>query len=144
MYEKICCFCGHRNIIQSDIKTMAEGKLRDLIQNQNFNTFYSGGMGEFDIMCENIVRRLKDDFLHIKLCRIIYRYSSNLKEIQELFDEIIIADLGNVYYKQLIVERNKWMVNKSDALICCVHKNEGGAYLMMKYAKDKNKQIILL
>lgn len=45
MTEKICCFCGHRFIVNGCLEDILENTLIDLIDKQGYNTFYSGGWG---------------------------------------------------------------------------------------------------
>ena len=60
MNGKICCFCGHREILDAGIEKRIKPALTELIRD-GFTEFYSGGMGEFDRMCERAVRALKRD-----------------------------------------------------------------------------------
>ena len=41
-----------------------------------------------------------------------------------------------------VLERNKYMVKKSDLLICYVDSDSGGAAQTLKYAKENHKEII--
>ena len=81
--------------------------------------FYSGGMGEFDKMCENVVR-----------------------EYKRLYDEIIIPDLGDIHYKRAITERNKWIAEHVDTVITYIRRDYGGAWNMYRYAKKIGTEII--
>ena len=55
MKEKICSFCGHRDA-DSSLRTQIKAAITDIIENDGVTTFYSGGMGAFDGMCESDVR----------------------------------------------------------------------------------------
>ncbi len=142
MKEKICCFCGHRCVVNECLDYMIEHTLTDLIEKRGYNTFYSGGMGEFDELCEKIVRRLKNKYPHIKLCRVLYCYKRNIDKT--LFDEIIVPWLEGIHYKKLIIMKNRWMVEKADAVLCYVNKDYGGAYSMMQYAQKLEKSIVYM
>ncbi len=144
MQEKICSFCGHRTIITKNLEERVYKILSDLIENQGYTTFYSGGMGEFDNLCEKTVRQLKKEHPHIRLCLILYRYNPHLENLKLLFDEIIVPDLENIHYKRQITERNKWMADSSDTVLCYIYKDYGGAHSMMKYAEKENRKIILV
>lgn len=67
---------------------------------------------------------------------------NNSKAYEEKYDEIIIPDLGNVYYKAAIPARNRWMVNKSQYMISYISNSYGGAYTTYKYAIKHNISII--
>ncbi len=142
MTEKICCFCGHRNIISDNLQEKTESVLIELIETKGYNTFFSGHMGEFDKLCETVIIRLKKKYPQIKLCRISAYYRHNIDK--EFFDEIIIPDLGNIHYKRAIGARNNWMAQKADLLLCYVYKDYGGAYDMKKYAEKNGTEIINL
>ena len=102
-------------------------------------------MGEFDMMCERTVRKLKNEgHSHIKLYRIIYKYKVNMDDIMEMVDEIIFPELNHFHYKELIVKRNEWMVDCSDIVLCYIRRDHGGAYKMAKYAKKKGKDLVCL
>lgn len=142
MHDNICSFCGHRIVTDYSLEEKIYIKVLDLVMNKNCTIFYSGGMGEFDMLCERVVRRIKKKYPYIKLCRIIYKYKTDLKAVRSLVDEIIIPDLTNVHYKKAIVMRNRWMVEEADMILCYIHKSYGGAYTMMKYAEKTNTEII--
>ena len=144
MDKKICCFCGHRDC-DSSIREQIKETITDLIENQGITTFYSGGMGNFDKRCEGVARELKQKYKDIWLCLIApymtKRLNANREYYNEIYDEIIIPDLGDIHYKRAITERNKWMVEKSDMLLCYVTHSRGGAYQSLQYARKLNKTI---
>lgn len=144
MNEKICLFCGHRIVTTEKLEEKIYVNLYNLIENYGYNAFYSGGMGEFDIMCEQAIRKLKIVYPDIRLYRIVYRYKTDMESIKKLVDEIIIPDLGDAYYKKIIDLRNRWMVDMSQCVLCYINKNYGGAYKTMKYAETLGKDIILI
>lgn len=142
MKEKICSFCGHRDC-DSLVRGQIKEAITDLIKNQCITTFYSGGMGNFDKLCESVVRELKQKYKNLRLCLVAPYMTKKLNTDKEyynaMYDEIIIPDLGDIHYKRAITERNKWMVDCSNVLLCYVTRNSGGAYRMQKYAKNENK-----
>ena len=147
MIEKICCFCGHRDC-DSSLREKIKEAITDLIENQGITTFYSGGMGNFDKLCESVVRELKQKHKDIRLCLIMpymtKRLNTDKEYYAEMYDEIIIPDLGDVHYKRAITERNKWMVDRSDVVLCYVIRNNGGAYKMREYGARMKKPIVML
>ena len=54
----ICCtFAGHREILLDGVEKKLGDALDKLMVQDNGFCFYTGGMGEFDRMCENTVRK---------------------------------------------------------------------------------------
>lgn len=145
MCEKICSFCGHRDVFEADVSERAEKKITALIRD-GFTTFYSGGMGDFDIICERIVRAIKKKNDNIKLCLILPYMKDSVNKGQiyyhALYDEIIVPDLGNPHYKRAITERNHWMVKNSDMILSYVFRETGGAWTMLKYAEKSGAKYI--
>lgn len=147
--ENSACFCGHRDIsiYSREIKSKIFNTILDLYQNHNIVNFLSGGMGNFDAMCENQVLILKKTYPEIKLFLVIPYYTKNINDnpFNYKYDEIIYPDFIKQYhYKQLIIERNKWLVDNSDYIISRVINNTGGAFITLKYAKKMQKNIISL
>lgn len=68
------------------------------------------------------------------------------KEIYENdYDEIIIpSELAGVHPKSAITKRNRWMVDKSELIICYIQRDFGGAFDTIKYANRQSKIIIEL
>lgn len=118
----------------------------DLIENHEVDTFYSGGMGDFDGMCESVVRELKKEYTKIKLYLILPYMVKSLNNAPEYYkynyDDVIIPDMGDIHYKRAIPERNKWIVDNSDYIICLINRTYGGAYTTYKYAKNSNVTVI--
>ena len=146
MKEKICSFCGHRDA-DSGLRTQIKVAITDIIENKGVTTFYSGGMGNFDNLCESVVRELKQTY-YLKLYLIAPYMTQKInrdgKYYKELYDDIIIPDLGEVHYKRAITERNRWMVEQSDIILCYIYRSSGGAYKTVQYAKKHGKHIINL
>lgn len=143
------CFCGHANTSMDNklILSNISNTVKELYEKEHITNFLSGGMGNFDTMCEREILLLKKSHPEVKLFLIIpyltVSLNKNREELQARYDEIIYPDFGKEYhYKQVIVERNKWMVNNSDYVIANVTNNYGGAYRTLKYAKKMNKTVI--
>lgn len=128
-----CCFVGHRDIV--GIKDLIYSEIKRLIK-FGVNEFYSGGMGNFDRMCEMVTRDLGGKLIFVPY---------NIKQIKEKdklwYDDIICPNIHKSYSKYDIPNRNKWMVNNCDIILCCVYK-EGGAKNTFDYAVGKNKLIV--
>lgn len=144
------CFCGHRDILTYNTKVQSKicDTILDLYQNHNIVNFLSGGMGNFDAMCETEVLILKQKHPKVKLFLVIPYFTKSINNnplIKYKYDEIIYPDFQKQYhYKQLILKRNKWLVDNNDYVIANVTKDYGGAYKTLKYAQKTHKEIISL
>ncbi len=141
-------FFGHRVI---DDYRNVEQKLRKLLlsilDNNEYIEFYVGYDGDFDIMAssvlKNIKRTLSYDNFSINL--ILPYMRKNMDMLEKYYDSVMIPlSLRFTHPKRAIIERNQWMIEKSDILICYVIKNEGGAAKALNYAEKNNKYIFNL
>ena len=128
-----CCFVGHRDCF--GIEEKIDASIEKLMRN-GVRRFYSGGMGNFDKMCEKSVKKLGGRLIFVPY---------NVKQIKEehraWHDEIVCPFGGKAYEKNDIPNRNKWMVDYSDIVISYVYK-PGGANVTLNYAKRANKFIV--
>ena len=72
-------------------------------------------------------------------------YQKNYLELyKKLYDEIVYPDIEDKPMKFAISYRNRWMVEKSDFVICYIDCDYGGAYQTYKHAKRQGKLIFNL
>ena len=141
----MCCCFGHRDVFK-DITEKLDTSVARAIED-GCTTFMTGGDGEFDMMFASAVRRAKKNHPDITL-KLIKPYFSNTWNTQQeyftaLYDEIIVPDeLASIHFKGAITHRNRWMADKADVIIAYVHRDFGGAYTAIQYAKKQGKQII--
>ena len=146
--NKICSCFGHRDVYQNIDAKLTE-VLEDLIINQGVDTFWTGGIGQFDGKFAGAVRGLKHKYSHISLILVKPYFSGELntnKEYYEIFyDDVVIPDvLMGVHPKRAITKRNRYMVDCSDYIVTFVHRDFGGAYDTKKYAIKQNKPVFEL
>ncbi len=145
--EERCTFFGHRDFGKLEYSDYIEEIFEYLILNKEVSEFLSGGMGNFDRICEGIVRKLKKKYSHIKL-KLVLAYSEEIsfrivKRDIGLYDEIVIPNLGKSDSKENIYRRNFYMADNSGFLVSGVYKKEGGAVKAVEHAReDKNVRII--
>ena len=146
-----CAFTGHGEVYNSNIRTLIDHAIEDILKKDTSFTFYSGDMGEFDRMCSSAVRNAKRQYpgLDIKLIAVFPYMMTKINiykaQYERLYDEIIIpTELSEVHYKSAITARNRWMVDRSDSLLSYVYRDFGGAYATLKYARRMGKEIINL
>ncbi len=136
-----CTFFGHRDFGKIEYKDYIEEIFEYLILNENVCVFLSGGMGNFDRICEGVIRKLKRKYYHICL-KLILSYTDDLnfkiaKRDINLYDEIVFPNLKAKSSKDAIPKRNIFMVNNCGFVISGVYKNEGGAAAAVKYAQSQ-------
>ena len=107
-------------------------------------------MGEFDSKCSAAVRKAKRTHPEkdIKLFLVEPYMKTEINEGKDyyevFFDDVLVPiELAEVHYKKAITQRNKWMIDQSDYLIAFVHRDFGGAYETMKYARRKDSIVII-
>ncbi len=157
------CFTGHRSEkLPKTAEQLETLKLRlweeiDRAIENGIDTFYFGACYGFDLMCADIVAKRKrvikmSDPKNIKLIAVVpfeeqaTRWKESDREIYydtlPQCDEVITL---NTHYKQgCYHERNRYMVNHSSRLICYYDKSGGGTAYTVKYAEQKQLQIINL
>jgi len=148
MKTTTCTFIGHSKLWgkKAELEPLIYEKLKELISTSKVNTFYCGGMGDFDLLCASVVRRMKRDY-DVKLVLVIPYMTKEINENGEYYyhqyDDIIRPEeLMGVHYKAAITRRNRWMVDNSAYAICYVNDKNGGAYKTLTYAKKQDISII--
>lgn len=143
--RNICTFLGHRDT-EAEVKPLLEITIRKLIIENQVDTFWLGGYGNFDNYAAQILRKLKAEFPNIQLI-LILAYSQQLRKFGNLlpFDGFDYpAEAEAAPYKYAISGRNRYMVKNADFIISYVWKEYGGAYEALKIARNDNKTIINL
>ena len=143
-------FFGHRQISNPLlVKERLEKIVDEIIRTKEYVEFLVGRDGEFDIMAASVVRRTakKLDYGNSSLILVLpymkSEYRDNRQSFHEYYDEIeVCAESVKAHFKAAIGIRNKSMADRSDLVVCCVEHNSGGAYQTMRYAKQRQKQIV--
>ncbi len=108
--------------------------------------FMSGGIGQTDGKFSSIVRGSKRYYKQIELVLVKPYFSGELNTnkdyYENMYDDVIIPDeLAGCHYKSAITIRNRWMIDRSDFVIC-TYRDFGGAVDAIKYARRTNKTVI--
>ena len=115
-----------------------------MILNKNVGKFYIGTHGSFDYMVQRVLKRLKGKYNWIKY-NVVLAYMPETPEENKDYSNTIYPDgLEKVPKKYAIIERNKWMIKKSDYLICYVEHTFSNAYQFKEFAKKKDKIVFNL
>lgn len=134
-----CTFFGHRDAPDKSKEALRE-TIIELIENENVNLFYVGNNGNFDRMVLKILKSLKEKYSYIKFFVVLAYIPKN--RIQEEYELTIIPEaVEKVPYKYAILERNHWMISKSDFVIGYVN-NIGKSNDFLKLAEKKGLVVI--
>ena len=146
-----CCFTGHRKISDNteEVQRKVRAEVLKLIS-MGVNIFYCGGAIGFDILCGKILIDIKNHFPTVRLylalpCPEQNKYytasqNSDYKFLKENSDKIYYA--SDHYHSGCMHLRNRFMVDLSQYVICYCNKNTGGTFYTLKYATEKNREII--
>ncbi len=142
----IITFCGHSKAFINFKKEKLINIFKKLSSNSPLE-FLLGGYGEFDKFALSCAVEYKTIYSNSKLIFVtpyINQSYGKLQNAKYIYDEIIYPPLESVPKKFAIIERNKWMVEKSDFIISYISHDYGGAFNTYKHAKKLNKKIINL
>lgn len=144
-------FFGHRQVEDfALVEERAERLVGELITGKPYLEFLVGRNGEFDQMIASCLLRAKrkwrddNNFLVLVLPYPTAEYRGNVSSFESYYDEIeICGQAAEGHFKSAIQTRNRYMVDRSDLVVCYV-KRPGGAYQTICYAEQKRKAIINL
>ncbi len=144
--RKRCCFAGHSDIWDSNLREKLKTVAEDLIVNHNVKEFWVGNYGTFDGTSASVIKELQKTYTDIKLDLVIPYLTKTLNEYKELYyqkcDNILVADVPeNTPKRFYITKANEYMVDNSQYLICYIQRSWGGAITTYKYAKRRKLQI---
>ena len=138
---KSCAFFGHRDWGQAEEKEKIRNSIVDLIENYGVFQFYSGGRGNFDNLCSQIVYELKKDYPQIKNT-LVLSYMPKEYNLPNKYDDSVYFLEKQVPPKYAIVKTNQIMADKADYLIVGLRRSHGGAYQAFEYARRRGKVMI--
>ena len=151
--NRSCCFTGHR----PEKLAMPEGKIKAALETaikaavgDGYRTFISGMARGVDLWAAEIVLRLRDEGLPIRLiCASPYEGFENRwrAEWREMYRRVLgSADLVKFicsgYNPSCFQVRNEWMVDHSSRVIAVYNGTSGGTHNTLKYAKVQRVSIV--
>lgn len=147
MKKIVCSGFGHREFYGSSQKLYE--LLENMIVQYKVTTFWTGGMGDFDSEMIFAVKNLQRKYPFIELILIKPYFSNHLNTFKEYyertFNDVIIPDvLSGCHPKAAITKRNRWIIENSDYIVFNIHRDFGGAFTALKYAKQLKKEIFML
>ncbi len=151
MQKNVCCFIGHRTIIETDeMKKRLLNEIEMLIKDKNVDTFLFGSKSQFDSLCLDLVTRLKEKYPHIKRIYIRAEYpviSEDFKEyLLKIYDETYFPEKIIGAGKASYVKRNYEMIDKSNYCIFYYMQlnRKSGTKIALDYAVKREKKIIFI
>ncbi len=147
---KSCAFTGHRTIYNDLTRQRLKNIILELIET-GYDTFLIGMAIGFDTLAFNILEEIRQEkYIKIIACVPCYNQSLKFSVAQKIeYDRMIdsadyVIYTGKEYTTKCMKIRNEFMVNNSSALVCYLRRQYGGTYSTVKYAVNKNINIIKL
>ena len=133
---------GHRYIDDvAAVEDKLEPIIENILKNHEYVEFLVGRNGEFDRIAASTIRRVRKRLEHedcsliLILPYVTAEYEKNEESFHQYYDDVEICyESSRSHYKAAIGIRNKYMVDRSDLVICYVNRKNGGAYQAMHYA----------
>ncbi len=143
-------FFGHRQIERaSAIEKRLDEIIRPLLLEKEYVEFLVGRDGEFDQLAASAVKRLKrsvggdNSALVWVLPYPTAEYRDYEADLAAYYDEIeVCPESATAHFKSAFQIRNRWMVDRSDLVVCYVELPSGGAFQTLRYAKRHRKSIV--
>lgn len=135
-------FCGHGDYNYNDSVRECLRNTIEMLIKTGADRFLLGGYGTFDLIAAYTLKDLKKTYPHIY--SVYVTPYINHEYDKDLYDFSEYPPIERFPKRYAILERNKWMIDKSDILVAYVDHNWGGAAKMLDYAKRKNVLIINL
>lgn len=152
---KVACFSGHRRVPEDceELKKRLRAAVIELIR-RGVVFFGAGGALGFDMLAEETVLELKEDYPQIRLVLVLpcppeqQTLKWNGEQRQRYHDILDRADkiriLSPKYTPRCMEERNRRLVNNSAYLICYLRETGGGTFNTVGYAEKVGLDIIRL
>ena len=145
-------FFGHRYIDNPfRIEERLEEHIYRLLAEKEYVDFLVGRDGEFDQFASSAVLRLRkryrDDNSSLILVLPYARaeYLNNEESYHNYYSEVGISyEASKAHPKAAIQIRNREMVDRADLILCCIEREQGGAWQTIQYAIKQGKTVINL
>lgn len=109
--------------------------------------FYCGGYGEFDSLASKAIDFYRKKHTEQKTEKVLVvpyitpSYMESVKHVKSFYDAIVYPQIDNVMPKEEIIARNRWMIDRSDAVIFYRMHNFSNTEKFLLYAKNCGKPI---
>ena len=153
--SKVACFSGHRKLPQNceELRVALKKAVVGLIE-RGVIFFGAGGALGFDMLAEETVLKLKEEYPHIRLILVLPcppeqqtlhwhdEQRRRYYDILEKADKVRI--LSPRYTSDCMLARDRHLVNNSAHLVCYLRKQSGGTAYTVNYAAAHGLKIIKL
>lgn len=145
-------FFGHR-VIENPLRIAQclEALICKLLKEKDYVAFLVGRDGEFDQIVSSSIRHCKriirdDNSAHVWVLPYpTAEFRNNEDTYREYYDEIEICSISTgCHFKGAHQARNREMVDRSDFVVFCIQRDNGGAWQTMKYAVKQDKPYIII
>ncbi|MBQ8780541.1 MAG: DUF1273 family protein [Oscillospiraceae bacterium] len=153
---KSVCFTGHRLIkVTDELKKRLRNKIIELIEN-GAEDFYAGGAVGWDMLCEQTVLELRNNYPHIRLhiimpCPAEEQSAKWTNEEKFRYSEILVeADARELvcksYTSGCMKMRNQRLVELADCCVCYYNENISmcGTAQTVRMAQSKGIPVVNL
>ncbi|WP_037372548.1 SLOG family protein [Anaerovorax odorimutans] len=161
--ENAICFSGHRSERLPQNKEQLR-KLKEILWEEinkaildGVDTFYFGACYGFDLLCADVVLKLKKDITYKDMKEITLIAVIPFEEQAKNWDEVNrdnyydilsqcdkVITLNTCYRQGCYKDQNRYMVDRSSKMICYYDSSKRKTVYTVKYAELKNLQIINL
>lgn len=143
-----CSYFGHSRYCDYSIYyVQIKNYFEKLIKEQDVTEFYTGYRGTFDIICTDILGKLKSTY-SFKIFQVLsYMPRKNFAEpdmLPDYINETVYLLERTPPRRYAIIETNKCIVDLSDFILSGVANHCGGANTAIEYAERKKKNIYYL
>ena len=142
-------FFGHRQIDEArQVVERIDELVRRFIREKEYVDFLVGRNGEFDQYAASAVRLAKKDIddtnssLILVLPYMTAEYANNKASFEKYYDEVEIC--ASKHPKSAFRVRNRAMVDRSDLIVFCIDRSDGGAFQTARYTKRAGKEYLNL
>ncbi len=140
----IITFCGHSDFVGTNEYENKILSILESIAGNEETELFLGEYGQFDSFAYKCALKFKQTHPNTSLVFITQYLDKIDGEKKKRYDKIIYPELEKVPKRLAILHRNKYMVEKADAIIAYVNRNYGGAYKSYALAKKRGKTIYRL
>lgn len=137
-----CTFYGHRHTPDRIYATL-EDTVRKMIEDYGVEIFYVGDKGNFDHMAAKCVKKLQEEYPHVRLYITLAYMPDNRDDglPYDTSDTLYPDGLEFVPRRFAIVHRNRWMAKQCQYAIVNI-SGHGGAANAAAYADKQGVKII--
>jgi len=133
------------------VEQRLESLIRQLINTKEYVDFIVGRSGDFDQYASSAVLRTRkavgdhNSSLTLVLPYPTAEYLNNQESFEDYYSYIEVSDAASAaHHKAAFQIRNREMVDRSDLIVCCIEREQGGAWQTIQYAIKQGKTVINL